>query len=307
VLLTGGSAGGLGVIANFVWMRERFEERAEMKRGGEHRAERRGKREESKRKSYNNKKDWMKLQFPTAIFKAWPSSGWFPEDIAPYHTLQFFLVFIIIFIFIYFRLFNFFNIWLFFLPLKILLGFLIARHFYFINVSVFFISNPSLSPLFLTFSCRIPSNYISLDDSFQKLYTQVTPYLNRACVAAYSSDPYPFFSSPFAAFLFINPGTQIAKEYIKQHDFLVNLPPFKNFQKLSSTFLLQFSFRQNVCFNFAVFGKNRILKNVDPARWRCYSGTNVFPYVGNQPFFVSQVNLFPFSLSLRSSSIPLLS
>jgi len=101
VLLTGGSAGGLGVINNF---------------------------------------DFMKTQFPNAEFKAWPSSGWFPENITP-----------------------------------------------------------------------IPSNYISLDASFQVLYKQVTPYLNKACLAAYTSEP-----------------------------------------------------------------------------WRCYSGTNVFPYVGTQPFFVSQ-------------------
>jgi len=101
VLLTGESAGGLGVINNF---------------------------------------DWMKLEFPDAVFKAWPAAGWFPENITP-----------------------------------------------------------------------IPSNYISLDASFKTLYAQVKPYLNRACLAAYSSEPF-----------------------------------------------------------------------------RCYSGTNVFPYIGNQPFFVSQ-------------------
>eukprot|EP00026_Physarum_polycephalum_P007232 Phypoly_transcript_07290.p1 GENE.Phypoly_transcript_07290~~Phypoly_transcript_07290.p1 ORF type:complete len:443 (+),score=46.68 Phypoly_transcript_07290:137-1465(+) len=101
VLLTGGSAGGLGVIANF---------------------------------------DWMAQQFPNAAFKAWPSSGWFPEDLNP-----------------------------------------------------------------------IPSNYISLDASFSTLYSQVKPYLNQACLNAHRSEP-----------------------------------------------------------------------------WRCYSGTNVFPYIGNQAIFISQ-------------------
>jgi len=101
VLFTGGSAGGIGVIANF---------------------------------------DYVKSQFPSAAFKAWPSSGWFPEDIVP-----------------------------------------------------------------------LNANLISLVASYQTLYSQGNAYLNQACVAAHPSNP-----------------------------------------------------------------------------WLCYSGQNVYPYIGSTPLFVSQ-------------------
>jgi len=91
IVLTGESAGGLGVIVNM---------------------------------------DWMRAQFPNADFRAWPASGWFPSAIP------------------------------------------------------------------------IPANYVSLEKAMQILHAQVKPWLNQACVANFTSEPWLCYAGhlvyPFA-------------------------------------------------------------------------------------------------------------